>query len=60
MPSANDNMYDNEVFADRFRLQLTIIEMCVLIGLYQLFHTQIVYEIAMTKITEEFCEFPIA
>ena len=48
-------MYDDEVSADRFRLHFTMIKMCVLIGQSRLFHAHIVYEIAITKNTAEFC-----
>ena len=47
-------MYDAEVFAGRFRLQLIMLEMFVLIGLSGLFHAHIVHEIAVAKITAEF------
>ena len=47
-------MYDDAVFADRFRFQLIMLEMVVLIGLSRLFHAHIVYEITTAKITAEF------
>ena len=47
-------MYDDEVFAGRYRFQLIMLEMCVLIGLSRLFNAHIVYEIAIAKITAEF------
>ena len=53
LPCPNDKMYGNEVFADRFRLQLTMIG--VLIGLFRIFLAHIVYEIAIAKINAEFC-----
>ena len=52
-------MYDDEVFADRFRLQLTIVEMCVLTGLSGHFHAHIVYEIAVAQSPLNSAEFPI-
>ena len=49
-------MYDDEVFADRFRLQLTIVEMQ---GLSGHFHAHIVYEIAVAQSPQNSAEFPI-
>ena len=46
-------MYDDEVFADRFRFQLLMLEMRLLIGLSRLLHAHIVLEIAIAKITAE-------
>ena len=37
------------VLDDRFRYQLTILEVCILIGLSELRHTHIAYEIALQK-----------
>ena len=42
-------MYDDEEFADRFRFQLIMFEMCVLIVLCRLFHAHVIYEIANFK-----------
>ena len=47
-------VHDDEVFADRFRFQLIMLEMLVLIGLSRLFHAHIANEIAIAKITAEF------
>ena len=44
-------MYDDVVFDDRFRYQLTMFEVCILIGLSRLLETHIAYEIAIYKIT---------
>ena len=54
LPCPIDKMYDDEVFADRFRFQLTTFEMCVLIGLSRPYHAHIVQELATAKITAEF------
>ena len=43
-------MYDDMVFADRFRYQLTIFEMCILIELSRLLDTHIAYEIVIKNI----------
>ena len=48
-------MYDDEVFADRFRFQMIIFEMCIPIGLSRPFHAHIVYEIAIAQVTAEIC-----
>ena len=44
-------MYDVAVFADRFRYQLTMFRIRVLIGISRLIHTHIAYEIDTAKIT---------
>ena len=44
-------MYDDMVFDDRFRYQLTMFEVCILIWLSRLLYTQLAYEIAIYKIT---------
>ena len=44
-------MYDDVVFDDRFRYQLTMFEMCTLIWLARLLDTHIAYELALLKIT---------
>ena len=44
---SHNKMYDNLVFDDRFRYQLTMFEVCILIGLSLLFGTHIAYEIAI-------------
>ena len=48
-------MYDEQDFAGRFRLQLAMIGMLVLIGLSRLVHTRVAYEIAIAKIIAEIC-----
>ena len=50
-------MYDDEVFAGRFRLQLIMLEVCELIGLSGLFYAHVVHEIAVAKITTEFYQY---
>ena len=44
-------MYDDAVFADRFRYQLTMFGIPVLIGLSRLLRAHIAYEIDTAKIT---------
>ena len=44
-------MYDDAVYADRFRYQLTMFEVFILIGLFRLLDTHVAYEIAIQKIT---------
>ena len=48
-------MYDDEVFADRFRYQLTTFEIPVFAKQSRLLHAHIAYEIAFAKITAEIC-----
>ena len=43
-------MYDDAVFADRFRCHLTMFGIAVLIGLSRLIHTRIACEIDTAKI----------
>ena len=47
LPCPNDKMYDDAVFADRLRYQLSMFEECILIGLSRLLHTHITYEIVI-------------
>ena len=47
-------MYDDAVFADRFRYQLTMFGVRVLIVLYPLLHAHIAYEIDTAKIIAAF------
>ena len=47
-------MFDDAVFADRFRYQLTMYGFRVLIGLARLLHDDIAYEIDTAKINAEF------
>ena len=44
-------MYDDVVLDDRFRYQLIMFEVCILIGLSRLIDTHIAFEIAIYKIT---------
>ena len=48
-------MYDDAVFADRFRYQLAMFRIRVLIGLSQLLHDHIAYEADGAKIVAAFC-----
>ena len=48
-------MYDDEVCADRFRYQLAMFELRVLMGLSPSLPAHIAYEIAIEQITEEIC-----
>ena len=47
-------MYDDEVFADRFRYQLTLLGIRVLIGLSRLLHADIAFERDTAKIIAAF------
>ena len=47
-------MYDDAVFADRFRYQLTMFEIREVIGLSRLVHANIAYEIDTAKIVAAF------
>ena len=47
-------MYDDAIFADRFRFQLAMFGIRVLIELSLLLHAHIAYEIATTKIIAAF------
>ena len=47
LPCSNNKMYDDVVFDDRFRNQLAMFEVCILIWLYRLLDTHIAYEIAI-------------
>ena len=53
LPCPNDKIYDDEVFADRIRYQLTVFEIHVLAGLSRLHQAHIAYETAAAKITKE-------
>ena len=55
MPCPNNEMYDNVVFAYRFRCQLTVFGIRVLICLYRLLHARIAYEIDTPKIIAASC-----
>ena len=51
LPWSKNKIYDDAVFADRFRYHLTMFGMCILIRLSRLLNTHIAYEIAIWKIT---------
>ena len=46
-PCGNNKMYDDVAFADRFRYQLIVFAVGILIGLSRLLHTHIAYEIVI-------------
>ena len=52
-------MYDDEVFADRFRYQLIMFEIRLLVRLSRLLHAHIVYEVAVAKSPPKYAEFSI-
>ena len=54
LPCSNNKMYDDAVFAARFRFQLTMFGIGVLIGLSRLPHAHIAYEIDTAKIIAAF------
>ena len=54
LPCSNNKMYDDAVLADRFRYQLTMFGIRVLIWLSRLLHAHIVYEIYTAKIIAAF------
>ena len=49
MPWPNNKMYDDAISADRFRYQLTMFGIRLLIGLSRFLHTHIAYEIDTAK-----------
>ena len=51
LPCPISKTYDDAIFADRFRYQLTIFGIGALIGLSRLIHTHIACEIDTAKIT---------
>ena len=51
----NNKMYDDAVFADRFRCQLTMFQVRKVIGQTRHVHANIAYEIVTTKIIAAFC-----
>ena len=51
LPCSNNKMYDDAVFADRFRYQLAMFGVAVLIWLSRLLRAHIAYEIDTAKIT---------
>ena len=54
LPCPICKIYDDAVFADRFRYQLTMFGISVLIGLSRILHVHIAYEINTSKITAAF------
>ena len=58
LPCPNNKIYDDAVFADRFRYQLTMCGIRVLIWLSRLPHAHIACEIDTDKIIASFFEFP--
>ena len=54
LPCSNNMVYDDVVFDHRFRYQLTMFEVCLLIELSRLLDTHIEYEIAIWKITTDY------
>ena len=55
LPCTNDKMYNDVVFSDRLRHQLTVFGIDVLIVLSRLLHSHIAYETDTVKITATFC-----
>ena len=51
---ANDKMYDDEIFADRFRYQLAMLEIPLLVRLSRLLHAHIAYEVAVPKSPQKY------
>ena len=47
MPCQNNKTYDDMVFADRFRYELTMFKVCIFTGLSRLLDTHISYEIVI-------------
>ena len=57
LPCANNEMYDDAVFADRLRFKFTMFGIRILIGLSRLVHAHIAYEIDPAKIFAAFSRF---
>ena len=55
LPCPNDKAYEDEVFADRFRYQLTFFANGVLVSISRLLRSHTAYVIAAAKITAEIC-----
>ena len=55
LPCSNNKMYDDAVYANRFRYQLTMFEVFIFIRLSRLLDTRVAYEIAIQKITTGNC-----
>ena len=49
LPSSNNKIYDDAVFADRFRYKLTMLEVSILTGLSQLLDDHVAYDKAIQK-----------
>ena len=47
LPCSNNKISDDAIFTDRFRYQLTMIDVCIWIGLFRLLNTHITYEIVI-------------
>ena len=47
LPCLNNKIYDDAIFADHFRYQLTMFEVCILIGLCRLHDSHITYELVI-------------
>ena len=50
LPRPSDKVNDDEVLADRFRYQLTMFEIRLLVRQFRLLHAHIAYEVAVAKI----------
>ena len=52
-------MYDDAVFADRFRYQLSMFGIRLLIGLSRLIHARVAYETDGAEIIAAFCRISL-
>ena len=59
MPRPSDKVYNDEVFADRFRYQLIMFEIRLLVRLSRLLHADIACEVAVAKSPPKYVEFSI-
>ena len=57
LPCPNNDMYEDAIFANGFRYQLSMFGIRVLIGLSRLIHADIAYEIDTAKIIATFIRF---
>ena len=55
LPCSNNELYDDAVFADRFRYQLIVFGIRVWIGYLESFVLKIAYEMDTAKIIADFC-----
>ena len=55
LPCSNDKIYDDAVFANRFRYQLTMFMNRLVIVLSGLDYARVAYEIDTAKLIAEFC-----